>query len=77
MARILSDTINSLVELGLDLENFHLIGHSMGAQMAGFIGRYTKYELPRITGIVNNIFKLVGCINNILARLINEIVFFH
>ncbi|XP_008552895.1 lipase member I isoform X1 [Microplitis demolitor] len=51
MARILSDTINSLVELGLDLENFHLIGHSMGAQMAGFIGRYTKYELPRITGL--------------------------
>ncbi|KAH0539274.1 hypothetical protein KQX54_003442 [Cotesia glomerata] len=51
MARIIANTLDRLIELGLDLDTFHLIGHSMGAQMAGFVGKYSKYTLPRITGL--------------------------
>ncbi|CAG5099570.1 Similar to Liph: Lipase member H (Rattus norvegicus), partial [Cotesia congregata] len=48
---IIANTLDRLIKLGLDLDTFHLIGHSMGAQMAGFVGKYSKYTLPRITGL--------------------------
>lgn len=30
--------------MGIDLENFHLIGHSLGGQIAGFVGKRVTSE---------------------------------
>jgi predicted alpha/beta hydrolase len=41
-------------EMGFKIENFHFIGHSLGAQIMGQVGRTTKdrrVELTRITGL--------------------------
>lgn len=38
------------IELGAPMENFHVIGHSLGAHAAGYAGSNVKYRIPRITG---------------------------
>jgi len=43
--------INFLVEQGADLNQFHVIGFSMGAHIAGNAGSTVKGTLPRITGL--------------------------
>lgn len=42
----------SLEKLGeaIDLNTLHVIGHSLGAHIAGHIGRYMNITLSRITG---------------------------
>ena len=42
--------INFLVEQGSDLKNFHVIGFSLGAHVAGKAGATVNGLLPRITG---------------------------
>ena len=46
--------INFLVEQGADLKNFHVIGFSLGAHVAGRAGATVNGLLPRITGICSN-----------------------
>jgi len=43
--------INFLVEQGSDLKNFHVIGFSLGAHVAGKAGATVKGLLPRVTGL--------------------------
>jgi len=43
--------INFLVEQGSDLKNFHVIGFSLGAHVAGKAGATVNGLLPRITGL--------------------------
>lgn len=38
-------------EQGANTDNFHIVGHSLGAHTAGYAGAYTKSgKIPRITG---------------------------
>ena len=50
VGRVLATAIDEMIDEGLPLNSLHIIGHSMGAHVAGFIGRLTTSKLPRITG---------------------------
>lgn len=49
----MADVLIGLFDAGLDVERFHLVGHSLGGQLSGIIGRNViaksggKYTLPR------------------------------
>ncbi|XP_044009937.1 phospholipase A1 member A-like [Aphidius gifuensis] len=51
VSKIIARSLDEVVKLGLDIEKFHFIGHSMGAQIAGFVGKYSNNLIPRITGL--------------------------
>lgn len=55
VGRYTRDLIQYLIEeLGVSLDNIHIIGHSLGAHVAGFAGSYVKSgQVSRITG--NNV----------------------
>ena len=38
-------------EFGLDIENIHVIGFSLGGQLVAFVGQELDGKLPRITGL--------------------------
>lgn len=46
------EALNFFVSSGVNPKKIHLIGHSMGAQVAAFTGRNTNFRLPRITGAI-------------------------
>lgn len=39
LGNVLTTILLSAFRKGLDIEKFHVVGHSLGAQMAGVIGR--------------------------------------
>jgi len=47
IAKVLTRITNNLTE---GVENIHVIGHSMGAHIAGFVGKNLVDKIPRITG---------------------------
>ncbi|CAD6240848.1 GSCOCG00008952001-RA-CDS, partial [Cotesia congregata] len=49
ISRFIVKTLDRLFELGLNVDTFHLVGFSLGAEIAGFIGISSKYLLPRFT----------------------------
>ncbi|XP_034943083.1 lipase member H-A-like [Chelonus insularis] len=51
IALVFTKIFDQLIDLGLDLKTFHIVGHSLGAQIAGFIGKFSRYLTPRITGL--------------------------
>ena len=53
VGQLAGQLINFLVERGADLNDFHFIGFSMGAHIAGNAGATVNGILPRITGIRN------------------------
>jgi len=36
---VLAKNLIAMFEQGLDIDKFHIVGHSLGGQMAGIIGR--------------------------------------
>ena len=48
---IVASTFNALKRKGYDVGAWHLIGHSMGAHIAGCIGKYTDFSWKHITGM--------------------------
>lgn len=53
VARYVARFVKFLIENGVNMELVHLIGFSLGAEVAGFAGKTLKewnMELPRITG---------------------------
>ncbi|KAJ8674587.1 hypothetical protein QAD02_005849 [Eretmocerus hayati] len=51
ISRHTAKAIEELVSGGVNKETLHVIGHSMGAQVAGFIGDYLNFTIPRVTGL--------------------------
>ena len=51
VASYLAQFINSLVELGADPRSIHIVGHSLGAHLAGFAGRLLRPRVGRITAL--------------------------
>ncbi|KAG9436247.1 lipase member H-A [Apis mellifera carnica] len=43
--------LDNMIENGINSKNIHIIGHSLGAQLAGIIGRNMNYKIGRITGL--------------------------
>ncbi|XP_076647999.1 pancreatic triacylglycerol lipase-like [Halictus rubicundus] len=43
--------LNQLVDHGLNTVKIHIIGHSLGGQVAAHVGSHTKFVIPRITGL--------------------------
>jgi predicted alpha/beta-fold hydrolase len=42
VGEIIGKTLLSMKSIGFKLENFHLVGHSLGGHLVGFIGRSVK-----------------------------------
>ncbi|XP_014207069.1 pancreatic triacylglycerol lipase isoform X2 [Copidosoma floridanum] len=51
IARHTAEAVKNLVLGGLSVDTLHIVGHSMGGQVAGFIGQYLDFVLPRVTGL--------------------------
>lgn len=49
IAKAVAESLNKLADL-IDLNTLHVVGHSLGAHIAGNIGRYVNVNLSRITG---------------------------
>eukprot|EP00095_Tigriopus_kingsejongensis_P009489 maker-scaffold661_size154698-snap-gene-0.19 protein:Tk09489 transcript:maker-scaffold661_size154698-snap-gene-0.19-mRNA-1 annotation:"pancreatic triacylglycerol lipase-like" len=43
--------VNSLVDIGASMEDIHVIGFSLGAHVAGYLGQKVKGQLQRVTGL--------------------------
>lgn len=50
IAQIFAITLTKLIDLGLNIDSCHIVGHSLGAQISGFIYKYFDYVISRITG---------------------------
>ena len=55
IAKYTAEAISKLVSAGLHSNSLHIIGFSLGAQIAGFVGRHLDFAIPRISG-KNNFF---------------------
>lgn len=55
VGRYIARFLRFLISAGIPLENLHVIGFSLGAEVAGFAGKTLRewgIMLPRITGIL-------------------------
>lgn len=55
ISKFTAKALSNLATSGLNVDTLHIIGHSLGAQVAGFIGRYLDFTIPRVTGTSNAI----------------------
>lgn len=58
IAKVTAKAITSLTNAGLNVDTIHIVGHSMGAQIAGFVGQFLDFKIPRVTGI-RSIYQLI------------------
>ncbi|XP_071558357.1 lipase member H-A-like isoform X1 [Temnothorax nylanderi] len=56
-------SIQLLVDSGLDVSKIYIVAHSLGAHIAGFVGKCNVFNIYRITALdpANPIFYLPGC----------------
>ncbi|XP_012538316.1 lipase member H [Monomorium pharaonis] len=61
---LFAKSIQKLKESDLDVSKIYIIGHSLGAHIAGFVGKCNKdFKIPRITALdpANPMFYPFGC----------------
>lgn len=51
--------LDRMFDAGLELENFHLVGHSLGGQMSGYIGRKIQ-SMSNNTRIIRRFAELIN-----------------
>lgn len=51
VGKAVAEALEKLIDGGVNREKIYVVGHSLGAQVAGYIGRNVKSKLPRITGL--------------------------
>lgn len=56
IAEALVIALDQMKRSGFDTEKLHIVAHSLGGQVAGYIGRKVSFLIPRITGEVHKIF---------------------
>lgn len=52
----MADALDDMIENGVNFKKIHIIGISLGAELAGIIGRNMNYKIGRITGITFKLF---------------------
>ncbi|XP_017467572.1 PREDICTED: phospholipase A1 member A-like isoform X1 [Rhagoletis zephyria] len=57
LGSVLARYLVNMFELGLDIKKFHIVGHSLGGQMGGIIGR----EVYRRSGKTKKISRYILC----------------
>ncbi|CAB0037763.1 unnamed protein product [Trichogramma brassicae] len=55
VSKYTAEALGKLVSAGLNVNTLHVIGHSLGGQIAGFLGRYLNFVIPRVTGILHDV----------------------
>jgi len=48
---LFAQSIRLLVNSGLDIPKIYIVAHSLGAHIAGFVGKCNNFTIDRITGI--------------------------
>lgn len=51
VGQIVAEFIEELIFRGANINQIHLIGHSLGAHVCGYAGRFFKGKIRRITGL--------------------------
>lgn len=51
VGQIVAEFIDELVDRGVNINKIHLIGHSLGAHVCGYAGRFFNGKIRRITGL--------------------------
>uniref|UniRef100_A0A224XS44 Putative pancreatic lipase-like enzyme n=1 Tax=Panstrongylus lignarius TaxID=156445 RepID=A0A224XS44_9HEMI len=52
IAEVIAKLVDKLCdEFGIDPDNIHIVGHSLGAHLAGIVGLKTARKLSRVTGL--------------------------
>ena len=51
MGKYVAEFITFLISEGASYDKFHILGASLGAHVAGYVGYYTKGKVARITGL--------------------------
>ncbi|CAK9828823.1 Lipase member H-A [Anthophora retusa] len=51
MAKATADALNTIMSSDVNVTKVHLIGYSLGSQIAGFVARQTNFKVSRITGL--------------------------
>lgn len=59
VGKVIANILNNMAKFGLDPQKLHVIGHSLGSNVAGYVGRNTNFRIPRITGKVHQFIDLV------------------
>ncbi|XP_072747773.1 pancreatic triacylglycerol lipase-like [Anoplolepis gracilipes] len=60
---LFAQSLQLLVNNGLDVSKIYIVAHSLGAHIAGFAGKCNDFVIPRITGLdpANPLFYPRGC----------------
>lgn len=51
VGKAIAGVLDQMVARGLNPNKIHIVGHSMGGQVSGYVGKYVTHKIARITGM--------------------------